>query len=214
MSATSARLSLWPRGGAVCSSGAEAGSSWAVVTPPGRLFPLKLTLQVAEDNLINQKVVLAILRKIVTTPPVVANNGLEAIAAYREHYFDLILMDVQASRPAKPSPVQWARLQYRLLRRRPAGVWRSKRHRGSAPNASAALRRMSADETRGAGQLGHRWLLALTDVRVAAAPQMPMCDGIEATRRIRAYEAEALPRRSAHIVGLTAHASAEARRRP
>lgn len=37
---------------------------------------------------------------------------------------------------------------------------------------------------------------------------MPLCDGLEATRRIRALEA-AEGRRPAHVIALTAHASAE-----
>jgi CheY-like chemotaxis protein len=48
----------------------------------------------AEDNLINQRVVGRLLQKRGYSV-VVANNGAEAIAAFDEHEFDLILMDVQ-----------------------------------------------------------------------------------------------------------------------
>jgi signal transduction histidine kinase/CheY-like chemotaxis protein len=48
----------------------------------------------AEDNPVNQRVVLAILRKT-DHQIVIANNGLEALERVREQEFDLILMDVQ-----------------------------------------------------------------------------------------------------------------------
>ncbi|MFV0349941.1 MAG: response regulator [Halodesulfovibrio sp.] len=49
---------------------------------------------IAEDNIINQRVLSGILKhaKITTT---IANNGLEALVLTRKHKFDAILMDIQ-----------------------------------------------------------------------------------------------------------------------
>jgi signal transduction histidine kinase/DNA-binding NarL/FixJ family response regulator len=49
---------------------------------------------VAEDNKINQVVAVRLLQKR-GLRPVVANNGVEALALLREHRFDLCLMDMQ-----------------------------------------------------------------------------------------------------------------------
>jgi CheY-like chemotaxis protein len=54
--------------------------------------PLHILL--AEDNLVNQKLAVRLLEKRGHTI-VVANTGLEALAAWRGEPFDLILMDVQ-----------------------------------------------------------------------------------------------------------------------
>ena len=48
----------------------------------------------AEDNIINQKVVLGLLRKLGCTADV-CGNGLEVLAAVERHNYDLILMDCQ-----------------------------------------------------------------------------------------------------------------------
>lgn len=48
----------------------------------------------AEDNVVNQKLAVAILEKH-GHRVVVANNGEEAIAAFKENKFDVVLMDVQ-----------------------------------------------------------------------------------------------------------------------
>lgn len=53
--------------------------------------PLKIL--VVEDNLINQKVVLALLRKSGYQADV-ATNGVEALTAFGESAYDLILMDI------------------------------------------------------------------------------------------------------------------------
>ncbi|MGA2053134.1 MAG: response regulator, partial [Opitutales bacterium] len=61
-------------------------------TPPGSITPLRVLL--VEDNPINQEVCLKRLGKLghmVT----IANNGAEAVEAYRKSEFDLVLMDVQ-----------------------------------------------------------------------------------------------------------------------
>ncbi|MBC7904873.1 MAG: response regulator [Gemmatimonadaceae bacterium] len=49
---------------------------------------------VAEDNLINQKLITHILEKLGYQPEI-RDNGLEAVNAFSEQLFDLILMDVQ-----------------------------------------------------------------------------------------------------------------------
>ncbi len=51
-----------------------------------------LKVLLVEDNLINQKVAVGILRKLGITPEI-ATNGLEAVAAWQQGAFDLILMD-------------------------------------------------------------------------------------------------------------------------
>jgi CheY-like chemotaxis protein len=54
--------------------------------------PLKI--MVAEDNLINQKMILKVLDKL-GYQPALASNGKEAIRMLDEQYYDMILMDVQ-----------------------------------------------------------------------------------------------------------------------
>jgi CheY-like chemotaxis protein len=54
--------------------------------------PLKLL--VAEDNLINQKLIIRILNKLGYEPEL-ANNGVEALQLLAEKTFDVILMDIQ-----------------------------------------------------------------------------------------------------------------------
>ncbi len=53
-----------------------------------------LTILVAEDNEINQRLMMALLRKM-GHRPVIARNGADAVEAFRHHRFDLILMDMQ-----------------------------------------------------------------------------------------------------------------------
>lgn len=52
-------------------------------------------LLLAEDNPINQKVALGLLKKLGYTNVIIAQNGAEALARYRESAFDIILMDCQ-----------------------------------------------------------------------------------------------------------------------
>ena len=53
-----------------------------------------LNILVAEDNLINQKLISRVLDKLGYAPST-ANNGLEAVNMLKETSYDLILMDVQ-----------------------------------------------------------------------------------------------------------------------
>lgn len=54
----------------------------------------KLTILLAEDNIVNQRVASMLLEKEGHTV-VLANNGKEAVAAYEKNSFDLVLMDIQ-----------------------------------------------------------------------------------------------------------------------
>ena len=54
----------------------------------------KFRILVAEDNVVNQKLVIRMLEKAGHTP-VVAANGREAVDKFKAEHFDLILMDVQ-----------------------------------------------------------------------------------------------------------------------
>ena len=53
-----------------------------------------LRVLVAEDNAVNQTLMMALLRRV-GHEPVIANNGIEAVKLFRSDSFDLILMDVQ-----------------------------------------------------------------------------------------------------------------------
>jgi CheY-like chemotaxis protein len=55
---------------------------------------LPLSILLAEDNLVNQKVAVRILKRLGYTASVV-NNGLEALQAVRHECYDVIFMDVQ-----------------------------------------------------------------------------------------------------------------------
>ncbi len=58
---------------------------------------LPLNILVAEDNLINQEMVLAMLSKMGYAPMIV-NDGLEAIDALKSSAFDIVFLDVQMPR--------------------------------------------------------------------------------------------------------------------
>src|SRR5674476_60590 len=52
-----------------------------------------LMILLVEDNILNQRVVTFSLKKY-NHEVVIANNGVEAIERFREHKFDVILMDI------------------------------------------------------------------------------------------------------------------------
>ncbi len=66
----------------------------AITFDPGLAARLQLRILLAEDNVVNQKVAVGILRKMGFRPEVAA-NGLEVIEALERQSFDVILMDVQ-----------------------------------------------------------------------------------------------------------------------
>jgi PAS domain S-box-containing protein len=73
---------------------AEAGKAPASVFDPamGQRLPLRILL--AEDNAINQKLVVVILKKLGYRADLAA-NGLEVLSALQRQMYDVILMDVQ-----------------------------------------------------------------------------------------------------------------------
>jgi signal transduction histidine kinase/DNA-binding response OmpR family regulator len=73
----------------------SAESSRDLVLKPSPPEPSRrLRILVAEDNPVNQKVVLRILEKMGHVPTIAA-NGREAISVLASHSFDLVFMDVQ-----------------------------------------------------------------------------------------------------------------------
>lgn len=58
----------------------------------GEKYPLRIL--VAEDNIINQKLIIRILNKL-GYDPAIAANGLEVLSFLKNHTFDVILMDIQ-----------------------------------------------------------------------------------------------------------------------
>jgi CheY-like chemotaxis protein len=75
----------------------KSNEGWIpALSPAAGLSPPspRLRILVAEDNLVNQRVASRILEKAGYSVTV-AGNGVEALAAFDSHPFDLILMDVQ-----------------------------------------------------------------------------------------------------------------------
>lgn len=56
-----------------------------------------LSILVAEDNAVNQKLALRMLKRL-GYDPTICNNGLEAVENVRDKAFDLVLMDMQMVR--------------------------------------------------------------------------------------------------------------------
>lgn len=65
-----------------------------VTSPPARISQHQLRILLAEDNLVNQKLAVRLLHKWGHTVTV-ASTGTEALLAWDQEPFDLILMDVQ-----------------------------------------------------------------------------------------------------------------------
>ena len=62
--------------------------------PPETIAPRQLRILVAEDNRINQQVVLRLLKKIGYEADLVS-NGLQAVQAVRDQNYDVVLMDLE-----------------------------------------------------------------------------------------------------------------------
>ena len=69
------------------------GGSRSVV-PAGLAARLPLSILVAEDNIVNQKIVRMLLTKMGYSPTF-ASNGREGVLRWQNGHFDLVLMDVQ-----------------------------------------------------------------------------------------------------------------------
>jgi PAS domain S-box-containing protein len=86
-----------------------------------RPLPPNLRILLAEDNLINQKVAVAQLRKLGLTAEV-ASNGVEALEAARRAPFDVIFMDCQMPQMDGYEASQQVRQHEKALGRKPAYI--------------------------------------------------------------------------------------------
>lgn len=76
--------------------GTGTGASGAAAAAAASLLPQQLRILIAEDNKVNQKVVLKVLQQILRgcQPPDVVENGLQVLQALQKKTYDLILMDI------------------------------------------------------------------------------------------------------------------------
>ncbi|KAG2500572.1 hypothetical protein HYH03_001342 [Edaphochlamys debaryana] len=81
-------------GGGTPAASAAAASAAAAAQQHSHLAQLRILI--AEDNKVNQKVVLKVLQQILrgVQPPDVVENGLQVLAALEKKTYDLILMDI------------------------------------------------------------------------------------------------------------------------
>jgi CheY-like chemotaxis protein len=75
-------------------TGTEAKASAASASPPAKLTADALKILVAEDQVVNQKVIELLLAKLNHAPKIV-ENGRKAVEACQAEPFDMILMDIQ-----------------------------------------------------------------------------------------------------------------------
>ena len=83
--------------GAVLAATLPADHTASLTALENRVSGQRLQVLLAEDNLVNQSLIAAVLEKA-GHQVVLAVDGLEALAAFERQPFDLILMDVQMPR--------------------------------------------------------------------------------------------------------------------
>jgi CheY-like chemotaxis protein len=78
----------------VLSPASKTPSGTPSARPPSRRAARPLRVLLAEDNIVNQQVAVVLLTQR-GHEVTVANNGVEAVAAFEQEAFDVVLMDVQ-----------------------------------------------------------------------------------------------------------------------
>ncbi|HEY3887035.1 MAG TPA: ATP-binding protein [Caulobacteraceae bacterium] len=84
----------------------------AAPAPEDEAYALKLRVLAAEDNTVNQLVLKTLLNQV-GIDPVVVSNGAEAVIAWEENDWDVILMDVQMPKMDGPTAARAIREQER-----------------------------------------------------------------------------------------------------